>query len=221
MFFGCYFNGAKQECRLLPQQNESKPMNCWICPVCHFPSIVCMFFCRLCVSLLSSAFSIQFVCFLSCLLSCVRVCVCYVCIISAVVMALFSKNVCVSRSSVTNTDFNAVLGSVTLLTSFSRRLALIMPTVLFWTFLIRVVPSHIFVPIIPFFWNPIHDKPSQSAPPCWLMLKCTSAFSWPSPSSEVQLQPGYNASVSKLKQVAPDKLELSCYKTLAPFTWLV
>lgn len=62
--FGYYFNGAKQECCLFPQQNEFKAITVEFV-LCvslsfHCLHVVC---CCLCVSLfLSAFFSIEFMC---------------------------------------------------------------------------------------------------------------------------------------------------------------
>lgn len=74
----------------------------------------------------------------------------------------FKEPVC--RFSVTNKGFNAAVGSLMLLTSFSHRTRTHRAdhSVPNHSILVQSVPSHILFPNIPFCWNSFHFKPFHS-----------------------------------------------------------
>ncbi len=160
------------------QQNEFKTTTVeFVVRVTFPPSSACVYLLSVFVFLcLCLRFSVEFLCMFSVLSAGMRgsICVCWLCMCytGCTYSSVFRECVCVCfkqpmcRSSVTNKGFNAVLGSLMLLTSFSHssrphRADLSVPN---HSILPHIVPLHILFYNITFCWNPFHFVPLCAKP---------------------------------------------------------
>lgn len=172
VFYMMFFNGAKQEWCLFPQQNEFKAINCWICHVCvtFLPLSACVLLFSVCFFVVVCFSPFFLLCFFSVLSAGMRETIC-VCMLHMCYIGFFKQPRC--RSNVTNKGCNTVLGSLMLLTSFSRttRPHHADRSVSNHSILVQIVPFLFLFPNSPFCWNPFQatpfcSQPIQSVPFC-------------------------------------------------------